>query len=141
MEETMAELRPEDRARDAKKTFQAAQSASTDVYQTSIDLFRTGMERSIEVQKRVLDIAAQQNADALGWWRSILGNLPNAELMFDFAQQTVEQFFEMQKRTLDIVGQQSAGMAESARTQGERIAQAAGRVAESATTQWERKSA
>jgi hypothetical protein len=139
MEETMATHTVEDYVRDAEKSSHATQSAATDVYQTNIDLFRKGMERSIESQKQVLQAASQLNAETVDLWRTMFGNFPGAKPMFNFAEQTVDEFFEMQKRTLDIMGQQSTEIAESAKTQGEHTARAAHEATESTTTHRERQ--
>jgi hypothetical protein len=138
MEETMATHTVEDYVRDAEKSSHATQSAATDVYQTNIDLFRKGMERSIESQKQVLEVASKLNAETVDLWRTMFGNFPGAKPMFNCAEQTVDQLIEMQKRTLDIMGQQGTEMAESAKTQGERTARAAHEATDSATTRQER---
>jgi hypothetical protein len=139
MEETMATHTVGDYVRDAEKSSHATQSAATDVYQTNIDLFRKGMERSIESQKQALQAASQLNAETVDLWRTMFGNFPGAKPMFNFAEQTVDEFIEMQKRTLDIMGQQSTEIAESAKTQGEHAVRAAHETTESTTTHRERQ--
>jgi hypothetical protein len=134
----MATHTVEDYVRDAEKSSHATQSASTDMYKTGVDLFRKGMECSIESQKQMLEVVSQLNAETVGLWRTMFGNISSAKPMFNFAEQTVDQFIEMQKRTLDIMGQQSTEIAESAKTQGERTARAAHEATELAKTQGER---
>jgi signal transduction histidine kinase len=67
-------------ARDAEKSSHATQSAATDVYKTGFDLFRRGMESSIESQKQVLEVASHLNAETVDLWRTVFGNFPGAEL-------------------------------------------------------------
>jgi hypothetical protein len=134
MEKMMAEHKFEPHVRDAEKSFQATQSAATDMYKTGIDLFRKGMESSIESQKQVLEVASQLNAETVDLWRTMFRNFPGAEPMFDFAEQTVENFIGVQKRTLDIMGQQSTETAESVKTQGERTARTAHEMTASSKT-------
>jgi hypothetical protein len=131
MEEMMAEQKVERDTRDAQKSFQATQSAATDVYKTGIDLFRRGMGRNIEVQKRVLDAASQLNAETVDLWRTTFRNFPGAGQMFNLAEQTVENVIGMRRSFLDMIEGQSDEMAESAKTQGERTARATHEITES----------
>lgn len=132
----MAEPRYEGRTRDVE----SIQAASSGVYWQTVDLFRKGMERTIESQRQFLDIAVQQNADAANLWRSMFGNIPGAEPIFDFAERTMDQFIDLQRKALEVMGQQSSEVAESAKSQGERAARIARETAEAAS-QRERKSA
>jgi len=125
----MAEPRFEGRTRD----IESISAASTGVYWQTIDLFKKGVERSIESQKQFLEIAFQQNADTANLCRSIFGNIPGAQYMFDFAEQTMDQFLSLQRKALDIMGQQSSDMAESAKTQGERASRMASESVEAAS--------
>ncbi len=128
----MPEPRFEGHSRDAERSIQSAQSASADVYWQSVELFRRGVERSIESQRQFLDAASQQSSDAANLWKMMFGNLPGAEPLFDFAEQTVGQFLEMQRKTLDILGQQGGEMAETAKQQGERTVRATHEATEQA---------
>jgi signal transduction histidine kinase len=76
----MADHAVQDHARDAEKSSHATQSAATDVYKTGFDLFRRGMESSIESQKQVLEVASHLNAETVDLWRTMFGNFPGAEL-------------------------------------------------------------
>jgi hypothetical protein len=134
MEVAMAEPRLDDTARNMEKQFQ---TASIDAYQTSIDLFKRGMDRSIDLQKQMLDTVSQQNTDTIELCRSMFSYFPAANPMFDFAEQAFDQFIEVQRMTLDIMGQQGGEVADSAKTQGERTARAVREVSD----QRERKSA
>ena len=124
----MPEPRYESRTRDVVQE-------TTGVYWQTIDLFKRGVERSIETQKQFLDIAYRQNADAANLWRQIFGNIPGVESFCDLAEQTMDQFIQFQRKTLDAIGQQSGEMAESARQQGERGARMARETVESAERQ------
>jgi hypothetical protein len=139
MEKMMTERKFEHEVRDAEKSFQATQSAATDVYETGIDLFRKGMERNIEIEKHLLEAASQQNADTVDVCRTMLGNFPGAQPMLNFAEQTVENFIGMRRKYLEIMSGQNNEMADSAKTQGERMTRAAHEATESTTTQRERQ--
>jgi hypothetical protein len=134
MEKMMTEHKVEHDVRDAQKSFQATQSAATDVYKTTIDLFRKGMERNIETQKHGLGLTSQQNADTVGLWRTMFGNFPGAEPMLNFTEQTVENFIGMRRRYLEMMTGQYNEMADSAKTQGERTARAAHEMTTSSKT-------
>jgi translation elongation factor EF-G len=134
----MAEPRYEGRTRDIASPVPVAQSAG--LYWETMDLFRKGMERTIESQRQWLEVVFQQNEEAARLCRSMFGSIPGAEPMFDFAQQTFDQFLHLQRKALELVGQQNTEMAESARKQGERAAHVVREAAES-TGQRERKSA
>jgi signal transduction histidine kinase len=76
----MADHTAEDHARVAEKSARATQFAACDVYETSVDLFRRVVERTIESQKQVLEVASQLNAENIALWRAMFGNFPGAEL-------------------------------------------------------------
>ena len=130
----MGEHKFEPHVRDTEKSFQASQSAATDMYKTNIDLLRKGMERSIEAQKNALELASRQNADIVDLWRAMFRGFPGAEPMFNWAEQTVENLIGMRRSYLDIVSGQSKEMSESAKTQGERTMQAAHEMTPSSKT-------
>lgn len=136
----MAEYKPESEARDIRKSFQDSQSNATDAYQTGVDLFRRGMERNIKVQKHVLDLAAQQNAETADLWRAMWGDFPGAESLLTLSEQTVENVIDLQRRSLDIIEGQGQDLAGSAKSQAERTSRAAYEMSE-AGSERERKSA
>src|ERR1700693_4295529 len=107
----MAEPRFEGHSRDAERSLHSVQSTSAEVYWQTVELFKKAMERGIEVQKQFLDIAYQQGSDATNLWKSMFGNFPGAEPIFDFAKQTFDQFIQMQRKTLDMMGQQGEAVA------------------------------
>ncbi len=127
----MPEPRYEGRTRDVERSIQE----TSGVYRQTIDLFRKGVERTIESQKQFLDIAHQQNSDAANLCRQMFGNIPGVEPFWDLAEQTMDQFVQFQRRTLDAIGQQSGEMAESAKEQGERGARVARETVEGAERQ------
>ncbi len=125
----MAEHKLEFENRDVQKSFQEAGSAATDAYKTGIDLFRRGMERTITVQKQMLDAASQQNAEAAETWRRMYGSIPGAEPLFTLTEQTVGNFIDLRKRFLDIIEGQSDELAGSAKRHAEQTERAAHEMA------------
>ena len=127
----MPEPRYEGRTRDVERSIQE----TTGVYWQTIDLFKRGVERTIESQKQILDIAYQHNTDAANLCRQVFGNIPGVEQFWDLAEQTMDQFIQFQRKTLDAIGQQSGEMAEGAKQQGERGARMARETVEGAERQ------
>ena len=127
----MPEPRYEGRTRDVERSIQE----TTGFYTQTIDLFRKGVERTIETQRQFLDIAYQQNADAANLWRQMFGNIPGVEPFCDLAEHTMDQFLQFQRKTLDVMGQQTGEIAESAKQQGERGARVARESVEGADRQ------
>ncbi len=134
----MAEHKFERHTRDAQESLQDAQSATTDAYKTGIDLFRRGMERNIEVQKQVLDAAAQQNAVVFDLWKLTYGSLPGAEPMLTLTEQTVGTLIDLRRRFLDILAGESDEVAGSAKKQADRTERAAQEMTEEARAHRER---
>ena len=130
----MPEPKYEGRTRDVERGIQE----TTGAYWQAIDLFKRGVERTLESQRQFLDIADQQNADAANLWRQMFGNIPGVEPFWNLAEQTMDQLIEFQRQTLDVMGQQTGEMAESAKQQGERGARVARETVESAERQRER---
>jgi hypothetical protein len=134
-EKQMPEPRFEGHSRDAERSIQAAQSASAEVYWQTVELFKRGVERTLDAHRQFLDVASQQSSDAANLWKSMFGNVPGAEPIFDFAEQTFGQFIELQRKTLDMMGQQGTEVADTARQQGERTMRAARETTEQASQQ------
>src|ERR1700694_3436828 len=134
----MAEHKSEGHTRDAQESFQDARYTATDAYKTGIDLFRRGMERNIEVQKQVLDAAAQQNAEVFDMWKSMYGILPGAEPMLTLTEQTVETLIDLRRGFLDILEGESDEVAGSAKKQADRTERAAQEMTEEARAHRER---
>ena len=127
----MPEPRYEGRTRDVERGIQE----TTGVYWQTIDLFKKGVERTIETQRQFLEIATEQNADAANLCRQMFGNIPGVEPFWNLAEQTMDQFIQFQRKTLDVMGQQTSEMAESAKQQGERGARMARETVETAERQ------
>ena len=130
----MAEAKYAGQTRDVERSIQE----TTGFYWQSIDLFRRGVEATLESQRQFLDIADQQNADTANLWRQMFGNIPGVEQFCDLAERTVDQFIQFQRQTLDAIGQQTGEVAQSAKEQGERAARVGRETVESAERQRER---
>ena len=133
----MAEAKYAGQARDVERSIQE----NAGLYWQSIDLFKRGVERTIETQRQFLDIADVQNADTANLWRQMFGSIPGVGQFCDLAEQTVDQCIQFQRQALDAIGQQTGEASETAKEQGARTARVARETVESAERQRERKSA
>jgi hypothetical protein len=140
MEEMMANHKFERQFRDAEKSFPTSQSESPDIYKAGIDLFTKGIERNVEVQKHLLEVVSQQNAEAVDLCRTMFENFPLMEPMFNLAEHTVENLIELRRSYLEIVAGKSREIADSAKTAGEETVRAAHEMTMT-TTQRERRKA
>jgi ABC-type transporter Mla subunit MlaD len=78
-------------------------------------LFLKGVERAAELQKKSLDAAAEQNAEAIASYKKgphVVSALPN---VFELAGKAFEGFIEAQKSVIDQVVQQTAALVETAK--------------------------
>jgi len=93
----------------AKKTHKAA-AAGTEVLEYFVPLYSKGIEAIAELQKKTLEIAAQQNAEWAGASKKVLVRfLPASQLnpVFDLAAQAFDTILEGQKGAIDLVLEQN----------------------------------
>lgn len=81
-------------------------------------LFNKGVKLAAELQKKSLDDAARQNADAI----AVCKKAPQAQRAvpgaFDLAGQAFEGYIEAQKSVIDHIVEQTAALVESAKDRG-----------------------
>ena len=79
----------------------------------------TGVERIAEAQKKGIDLAVTQNADATEAWKKMVQKVPGAPGLFllDLAKSAFEQYADLQKRAMDAMVEQSHALAEVAQEQ------------------------
>jgi ABC-type transporter Mla subunit MlaD len=80
------------------------------------NLFLKGVEQAADLQKKSLEAALKQNAEALANYQKgaseAVGNLPN---VFELAGKALESFIEAQKTVIDQIVQQTAALVESSK--------------------------
>jgi hypothetical protein len=81
-------------------------------------LFIKGVERAAELQKKSLDAAAQQNAEAIAVYKKGSQSAPSAAGVYDLAGQAFEDYIEAQKSMIDHMVKQTASLVESAKDSG-----------------------
>jgi hypothetical protein len=72
-------------------------------------LVLNGVERVADLQKKTLDVAAEQTAELLGAWKKAFSYFPVTPpaFFFDFAGQAVQTAVETQKSAIDMVVEQT----------------------------------
>jgi hypothetical protein len=82
------------------------------------NLFIKGVERAAELQKKSLDAAAQQNAEAIAVYKKGSQSVPSTAGVYDLAAQAFEGFIETQKSVIDQMVIQTTALVESAKDSG-----------------------
>lgn len=82
----------------------------------SVNLFMKGVERAAELQKKALEAASQQTAEAIAASKkAIPAAVPG---MFEVIQQGFDRYVEAQKGVIDLVVAQTAAMVETTKHSG-----------------------
>jgi hypothetical protein len=81
-------------------------------------LFLKGVERAAELQKKSLDTAVQQNAEAIANYKKSPQAVPVLPNVFELAGKAFEGFIEAQKTVIDQVVHQTTAMVETAKESG-----------------------
>jgi hypothetical protein len=81
-------------------------------------LYLKGVERAAELQKKSLDDAARQNAEAIAVYKKAPQAMPSASGVYDLAAQAFEGYIEAQKSMIDHMVKQTASLVESAKDSG-----------------------
>ena len=81
-------------------------------------LFIKGVERAAELQKKSLDDAARQNAEAIAAYKKGPQAVPSAPAVYDLAGQAFEGYIETQKSVIDHIVKQTASLVESVKDSG-----------------------
>jgi len=84
-----------------------------------VDLFMKGVERAAELQKKALEAATQQTAEAIAASKKAIQ--PSVPEVFDVIQQGFERYVEAQKGVIDLVVQQTAAMVETTKHGGSSV--------------------
>ena len=91
-----------------------------EVVEAFIPLHTKNVERLAELQKKSLDIAAEQNAELIAACKKAFHYIPETPglFLFDLVGQTFERFVETQKGAIDLAVEQSHVVAGLAKERG-----------------------
>lgn len=95
----------------------ASEKDKVDWTETMTKLFTAGVGRLADVQKRSIDVAAQQNAELIDLWKKAIQKVPGAPGMFllELEGSGLERYAEMEKTAIDLVADQSKAFADLAK--------------------------
>jgi len=88
-----------------------------DWLESAAKLFTTGVGRMAEVQKKSIDVAAQQNAELVEMWKKALNKVPGTPGMFllELAGSGFERYAEIHKSAIDLIVEQGKAFADLAK--------------------------
>jgi hypothetical protein len=92
-----------------------------EVVETLTPVYRKGVQRVADLQKKSSDVAAQQAGEWIGVYKKTFGYLPVAAptLFFDLAEHIVENVVDAHKKVIDLFVEQSEVVAETAKERAE----------------------
>jgi hypothetical protein len=116
----------------SKSTKKAAAAVNPEFVDTFSPLVLNSVERVADLQKKTLDIGAEQTAEWIGSWKKVFSYFPVTPPAFllDVAGQAVQTAVETQKSAIDLVIEQSKAATGIAKVRGE----AYSKIADGVTT-------
>jgi hypothetical protein len=105
----------------------AAAATKNEVVESFIPLYTKNVERLAELQKKALEIAAEQNAELIEVYKKAFRFIPDTPglFLFDLVGQTFERYVETQKGAIDLAVEQSHALAGLAKERGSSVAKVA----------------
>lgn len=93
------------------------QHAAAEVRDTFVTLFARGIDRLAEVQKRTIDIAVEQNAEAVELYKKLAQKMPGTPRLpvLEVAGTIFERYADAQKNAIDLAAEQSHAWIDAAR--------------------------
>ncbi len=108
-------------SKSSKKAASTAAAAKPEFVDAFAPLYLKSVERVAELQKKSLDIAAEQTADWIGAWKKAFGYFPVTAptFIFDVACQAVQTAVETQKSAIDLAVDQTKALADITKVRAE----------------------
>jgi hypothetical protein len=91
----------------SKSTRKAAAAVSPEFVDPISSLVLNSVERVAGLQKKTLDIGAEQTGEWIGAWKKAFSYFPPSAFLFDVAVQAAQTAVETQKSAIDLVVEQS----------------------------------
>jgi hypothetical protein len=107
-------------------THKSTKPEKTEPLETFLPVYEKNIERVADLQKKILDVAAEQTTEVLAAWKKVVNVIPNAPglFLFDLFEQSVEQAIETEKGMIDLLVEHSRSLPGVAREQGTSTAKA-----------------
>lgn len=98
-----------------------------DMTENFLPMYTKGIERMAELQKKTLEIAAEQNAEWMGVWKKATCFMPQhpGTFMFEMAGQMFDRFVETQKGMIEMAVEQTHTAADVAKDRGKSMGKTA----------------
>ncbi len=91
-----------------------------EVMETFVPFYAKNMERLAELQKKSLDMAAEQSTELMGAWKRVFQYVPDTPgmFLFDLFGQMFERYVDTQKGAIDMTVEQTHAMTDLAKERG-----------------------
>ena len=105
----------------SKSNKKTAAAVSPEFVDAFTPLVLNSVERVADLQKKTLDVAAEQTAELIGAWKKAFSFFPVTPpaFLFDFAGQAVQTAVETQKSAIDMVVEQTEAATDIAKVRVE----------------------
>jgi hypothetical protein len=93
-------------------THKSTKAEKAEVAETFLPLYKKNVERVAELQKKALEVAADQTTEVMEAWRKIFGVVPNTPgtFLFNLFGETLDNFVETEKGMIDLAIEQSEAL-------------------------------
>jgi hypothetical protein len=101
-------------SKSSKKAAPASAAAKPELVDAFTPLVLGSVERVAELQKKTLDLAAEQTAEVIGAWKKAFSYspVPPPAFIFELAGQAVQTAIDTQKSAIDLVVEQTKSVAD-----------------------------
>jgi hypothetical protein len=103
-----------------KSTKTERDTEKREIVDNFVPLFTKSVERVAELQKKSLELVAEQNAEVIGTWKKAFSIVPGTPgvFMLDMFGQIVDRYIETQKDAIDLTVEQTHAVAGLAKDRG-----------------------
>jgi len=111
-----------------KSTRRATEKPEAEVMDTFVPFYAKNMDRLAELQKKSLDMAAEQSTELMDAWKRVFRYVPDTPgmFLFDLFGQMFERCVETQKGAIDMTVEQTHAMTDLAKERGGSMAKMTG---------------
>ena len=101
-------------------THKSTKAEKAEVAETFLPLYKKNVERVAELQKKALEVAADQTTEVMEAWKKVFGVVPNTPglFLFNLFGETLDNFIETEKGMIDLAIEQSDALFSIAKERG-----------------------